>query len=119
MLPCTAIRSPLKSKPNVPLFCGVKRRSDTDAAMHADTAGRDSLVYDVMEFYRPVVDASLLAFLDRTTFRKGDFFHVTDGCCRLHPQLGRAIVAACRVSSSSVDASIRQLRERLLPGVGR
>lgn len=67
-----------------------------------------------MGFHRPAVDAALVGFLGRTTlFRKGDFTLVTDGRCRLHPQLGRAVVAACRVSDEDVSASVRRLRQRL------
>jgi hypothetical protein len=42
--------------------------------LHSDRPGRDSLVYDVMEPYRPRVDAALLEFLAKTTFRKGASF---------------------------------------------
>jgi hypothetical protein len=36
----------------------------------------------------------------RTVFHSGDFTHVSDGTCRLHPQLARAVVAACSVPQS-------------------
>jgi hypothetical protein len=65
--------------------------------LHADRRGRDALVYDVMELARPAVDDRVLTFLHSTTFHRGDFTRVSDGSCRLHPQLARAVVAACSV----------------------
>jgi hypothetical protein len=41
----------------------------------------------------PVVDDRVLTFLQPTTFHHEDFIRVSDGSCRLHPQLARAIVA--------------------------
>jgi len=70
--------------------------------LHAERQGRDALVYDLMELGRPVVDTCVLAFLRRTIFHAGDFVRVSDGSCRLHPQLARAMVAACGVPQSCV-----------------
>jgi CRISP-associated protein Cas1 len=66
--------------------------------LHADRRGRDALVYDLMDLGRPAVDDHVLTFLQATTFHAGDFTRVSDGSCRLHPQLARAVVAACGVS---------------------
>jgi CRISP-associated protein Cas1 len=63
--------------------------------LHADRRGRDALVYDLMELGRPTVDDRVLAFLQATTFHVGDFTRVSDGSCRLHPRLARAVVVAC------------------------
>jgi CRISP-associated protein Cas1 len=71
--------------------------------LHAERRGRDALVYDVMELGRPAVDHCVLAFLRTTTFHAGDFTRVSDGSCRLHPQLARVVVAACDVAQSQVD----------------
>ncbi len=70
--------------------------------LHADTDRRDSLVYDLMECERGTVDGLVLDFLQATTFHKGDFTPVSDGSCRLHPQLARAVVAACRVAHERI-----------------
>jgi CRISPR-associated protein Cas1 len=82
--------------------------------LHADREGRDSLVYDAMELERPAVDGLVLDFLQRATFRRGDFTSVSDGTCRLHPQLARAVVAACRVPQGRLDAHARWLAMSLL-----
>ncbi len=77
--------------------------------LHADRPGRDSLVYDLMECERGTIDGLVLDFLARTTFRAGDFIRVSDGSCRLHPQLARAIVASCRVPQARLDEHARWL----------
>jgi CRISPR-associated endonuclease Cas1 len=81
--------------------------------LHSDKQYRDSLVYDLMELYRPAVDALVLGFLGRTTFAYGDMVRATDGQCRLHPQLARAVVAGCRLEQASVDAGAKELRALL------
>jgi CRISP-associated protein Cas1 len=82
--------------------------------LHADKDGRDSLVYDVMEVARSAVDALVLDFLKGAKFRIGDITPVSDGSCRLHPQLARTIVASCRVGQSRIDEDVRWLAKMLL-----
>jgi len=81
--------------------------------LHADRPYRDALVYDLMEIYRPAVDATVLAFLGRTTLTLGDCLQLPDGRCRLHPQLARAVVAACRLDSATIAAGVAALRTRI------
>jgi CRISPR-associated protein Cas1 len=85
--------------------------------LHADKQYRDSLVYDLMELYRPTMDALVVAFLDRTTFAYGDMVRASTGQCMLHPQLARAVVAACHLDQERVSAGAQQLREMLVEGV--
>jgi CRISPR/Cas system-associated endonuclease Cas1 len=85
--------------------------------LHADKQFRDSLVYDLMELYRPAVDALVPAFLARTTFAYGDMVRASTGQCMLHPQLARAVVAACRLDQERVSAGAQQLREMLVQAV--
>ncbi|HEV2459904.1 MAG TPA: CRISPR-associated endonuclease Cas1 [Ktedonobacterales bacterium] len=82
--------------------------------LHSDKAGRDSLVYDLMECERGAVDSLVLDFIGKTTFRAGDFTPVTDGSVRLHPQLARAVVASCRLPQDRVDGHARWLRSALV-----
>ena len=82
--------------------------------LHLDKLGRDSLVYDLMECERGMVDGLVLDFLARTTLHWGDITPVSDGSCRLHPQLARAVVAACRVEQGRLDEHARWLRDALL-----
>jgi CRISPR-associated endonuclease Cas1 len=82
--------------------------------LHADVERRDSLVYDVMECERGTVDGLVLDFLAQTAFHAGDFTRVSDGSCRLHLQLARVVVAACRVPQAVIDAHAKWLRELLI-----
>jgi CRISP-associated protein Cas1 len=82
--------------------------------LHSDRAGRDSLVYDLMECERGAVDSLVLAFIVKTTFRAGDFTGVSDGSVRLHPQLARAVVASCRIPQDRIDEHARWVRAALL-----
>jgi hypothetical protein len=56
----------------------------------------------------------VLDFLDRSTFRAASFSRTGDGGVRLHPQLARAVVAACRVSQDQLDEHARWLRDAIL-----
>jgi CRISPR/Cas system-associated endonuclease Cas1 len=85
--------------------------------LHVDKQYRDSLVYDLMELYRPAVGALVLTLLGRTTFAYGDLVITHEGRCRLHPQLARAVVAVCRVEQERVSKGAGQLREMLVEGV--
>ncbi len=67
--------------------------------LHADKAGRDSLVYDLMELCRGTADLMMLSFLKKTEFHKGDFTQVGTGEVRLHPELARAVVATCSIAA--------------------
>jgi CRISP-associated protein Cas1 len=82
--------------------------------LHADRRGRDALVYDVMELARPAVDDRVLTFLQTTTFHAGDFTRVSDGSCRLHPQLARAVVMACAVPQQRLEEQAGWVRTHLL-----
>jgi CRISPR/Cas system-associated endonuclease Cas1 len=76
--------------------------------------GGDSLVYDVMEPLRGMVDGLVLRFLAAHTLHYGDLTRVNDGSCRLHPQLARAVVAVCKLSQETIKAQVSWLRETLI-----
>jgi len=85
--------------------------------LHGDKDGRGSLIYDLMEPFRPHVDSLVLSFIERTTFTYGDFVKDSAGQCRLHPQLARAVVASCRLPQQRIDEGARTLRALLLDGL--
>jgi CRISP-associated protein Cas1 len=65
-----------------------------------------------MEPLRPVVDKRLLEFVQRQTFTVGDFTHLSNGVCRLNPQLARNVVRAIEISADvqgSVGRYVRSL----------
>jgi CRISPR-associated endonuclease Cas1 len=51
--------------------------------LHANAATRDSLVYDLMEPVRPVVDAYVLDWVRSSPLKRALFFEMADGICRL------------------------------------
>jgi CRISPR-associated endonuclease Cas1 len=55
--------------------------------LHADTEARDSLACDLMETVRPQVDAFLLDWMTRESFKREWFFEQRDGNCRLMSSL--------------------------------
>jgi CRISPR-associated protein Cas1 len=53
----------------------------------ADTRYRGSLVADLVEPVRPIVDELVLDLLERCELRRGDLFETREGVCRLGPPL--------------------------------
>jgi len=87
--------------------------------LHVCQAGRDSLVYDVMEPYRPQMDRKVLTFIRTQIFTPQDFVIDSRGVCRLHPQLASRIVRAAETdlvrgqSSETVQLSwLEKLRDQ-------
>lgn len=60
--------------------------------IHLNVKNRDSLVFDLMEPARPVMDRKILEFVLDRTFSPDDFILNKNGICRLHPQFARYIV---------------------------
>jgi CRISPR-associated endonuclease Cas1 len=59
---------------------------------HGRWRGKQGLVLDLMEPMRPMVDRSVLGFVQRHAFTAGDVTLLDDGVCRLNPQLARQVV---------------------------
>jgi CRISP-associated protein Cas1 len=65
-----------------------------------------------MEPLRPVVDRTILEFVKQQTFAAGDFTLLSNGVCRLNPQLARNVVRAIEISEDvqkSVGRFVRSL----------
>jgi len=79
--------------------------------LHVCQPGRQALVYDLMEPYRPVVDQVLLAFVQSQTFTPRDFVIDAKGVCRLHPELARMVAGhGCpQVSGGDLNAAMLAL----------
>src|SRR5260221_13847161 len=82
--------------------------------LHADKPNRESLVFDLMELERASVDNLVVRFMTSPTVHAADFAKATDGSVKLHPQLARTLVAACRVEQRRLDEHARWLRRVLL-----
>lgn len=70
--------------------------------LHASRPGRAALVYDLMEPLRPLVDRSVLSFVQERAFDPRDFVLTERGVCRLHPLLART-VAGLAVGEKMVE----------------
>lgn len=61
-------------------------------SLHADHDGRASLVFDLMEPLRPVVDKVIFTWVTTQRWRRADFVIDRQGVIKAHPQLGRVVV---------------------------
>ena len=77
--------------------------------LHVCHSGRDSLVYDLMEPYRPHMDGEVLAFVQAEVFTPREFVIDAKGVCRLHPDPAKQL-AGRGTCSISVDSSLAYLR---------
>ncbi len=87
--------------------------------LHAYKADRPAFVFDLMEPMRPVVDRSVLEFVQAHTFRPADFTIRADGVCRLNPEMVNHLLRHCAsvltqtgFASSELTTS-RKIRGRL------
>jgi CRISPR-associated protein Cas1 len=55
--------------------------------------GRPDFVLDLMEPLRPIVDRTVLQFVQAHTFHPVDFTIRCDGVCRLNPEMARHVVS--------------------------
>jgi hypothetical protein len=74
--------------------------------LHVCRPGRDSLVYDLMEPYRPQVDRDILVFVQPQTFTPRDFVIDSKGVRRLHPELARNLALAVATAAGPCVATI-------------
>jgi len=82
--------------------------------LHYNQEGQNSLCYDLMEPFRPFVDAKVLAFFQSTTLHYGDFYQTLTGECRMNDQLRRYILASTRLAQPAIDALTSWLLETLV-----
>ncbi len=68
-----------------------RTRPRTRHQRHTDKKARDSLVLDLLEPVRPLVDAAVLRLLGRRYFRASDFHETAQGACRLLPPLSHEL----------------------------
>jgi CRISPR-associated protein Cas1 len=82
--------------------------------LHADSDSRLSLVFDLIEPLRAVVDARVYSFFKRETFSRGDFSTATDGRVMFNPELLRFLVASCKLDDSISGGIVSWFKEYLL-----
>ncbi len=82
--------------------------------LHADSDNRLSLVYDLIEPLRAVVDGRVFSFFNRETFSRGDFTPTNDGGIMFNPELLRFLVASCKLDDSISGGMVSWFKESLL-----
>lgn len=75
-------------------------------SLHADQDGRASLVYDLIEPLRPVVDKIIFNWITPQIWRRADFVIDRQGVIRVHPQLGRIVVTKAILPDAVVREEI-------------
>jgi hypothetical protein len=66
--------------------------------LHVCQPGRQALVYDLMEPYRPQVDQEVLAIVRSQVFTPRDFVIDSHGVCRMHPEFAKRLTGSCTAS---------------------
>lgn len=96
------------------LACQVLGLDPAVAVLHADQEGRPSLIYDLIEPLRPVLDGRVLKFFQQTELTMGDMETLQSGEVRFNPDFTRLLLASCRVSVSEVEAEVEAYIRQLL-----
>jgi CRISP-associated protein Cas1 len=81
--------------------------------LHADKKGRASLVYDLMEPLRPLIDRKLLELFRSCSFTAADFFLHPSGVVRLNPKLAKYVASEIRVEREEIDTVVGSVLEVL------
>ena len=69
----------------------------TIGILHGNARGQHGFVFDLMEPLRPIVDRTILEFVQLRTFHAADFTLADNGNCRLNPEFARAVVKTVTV----------------------
>jgi CRISPR-associated endonuclease Cas1 len=86
--------------------------------LHADLRSRDSLVYDVLEPVRPVVDGQVLTLLEERTFAAREFYEGRNGVVRLMPPLPQALAEMSPRLARLAAPVVEQVAQRLAQAQG-
>jgi len=78
----------------------------------------DSLVYDLVEPLRSVVDGRVFSFFISTAFKRGDFTLTTDGHVMFNPELLRWLVTSCKLDETISGGIVSWLKDFLLRSGG-
>jgi CRISPR-associated protein Cas1 len=81
--------------------------------LHTDRKGRASLVYDLMEPLRPLVDRKLIEMIRSRSFAAGDFFLHPSGVVRLNPKLARYVASEIKIEREEIERVVGSVLEVL------
>jgi CRISPR-associated protein Cas1 len=91
----------------------------TAGFLHADSQGRHSLTYDVLELLRADIDAAVLPWVARTIWRRADFPVTLSGVARLQPALAALVVqrTAAAIRQENLNAAVLWVKDAILAAV--
>jgi CRISP-associated protein Cas1 len=76
----------------------------TIGIFHGNARGQHGLVYDLMEPLRPIVDRTVLKFMQAHRFHPADFSITSDGVCRLNPEMAKCVARLVAADLESIIA---------------
>lgn len=79
--------------------------------LHADSNGRHSLAYDVLELLRADIDATILPWIASHTWKRPDFPVTPEGIVRLQPTLAAIVAQKAMLAQKVPDLAVEWLRE--------
>jgi CRISP-associated protein Cas1 len=82
--------------------------------LHTYNVDRPALVFDLMEPLRPIVDRTVLNFVQSHTFHPADFVIRSDGVCRLNPEMARQVVSVVLSEISLKEALCHKPKHRTM-----
>jgi CRISPR-associated protein Cas1 len=82
----------------------------TVGILHGNARGKHGLVYDLMEPLRPIVDRTVLKFVQAHTFHPADFSISSDGVCRLNPEMVKCVSRIVAATEDQEFAGRRSAR---------
>jgi hypothetical protein len=86
--------------------------------LHVDHATRDSLIYDLMEPVRPMVDQYLYEMIEGGPLSRSWFVEEKDGCVRLKPAFARTVSSTMRMWEERIAPIVEWFVESLA-GIAR
>jgi CRISPR associated protein Cas1 len=81
--------------------------------VHADRAGRDSMVLDIFEVARPAVEAHVLCLVEQRTFRRSDFEQDPNGAVRVLMPLSHELSVSMQAFGQAAAPYVEEVRNLL------
>ena len=87
--------------------------------LHADKAGRESLIYDLIEPARPTVERYVLDLLGSHRFRLRDFAETRTGVCRVLPPLTHTLAETTPTWAATITPIVERVARTLAEAAPR
>lgn len=81
--------------------------------LHRDKRYRDSMVFDLIEPLRPVIDRDLIRYLETREFKRTDFIETPDGNCQLAEPITHTLAHYMPAWSSEIAPTVETVAHML------